>query len=81
MVDWEVTATTIFCDSVQDEVTIIVSEDGSVKCSGRQKYDTPSKDTIKTLKTKSKATGKQLSCVGINCVTVKQYLGKLLGEK
>ena len=47
MVDWEVTATTIFCESVNDEVTIIVSGDGAAKCSGRQKYEKPGKEEKK----------------------------------
>jgi hypothetical protein len=81
MVDWEVTATTIFCEAVDDEVTLIVSGNGSAKCSGRQKYDNPAKDTKKTLATKSKSSGKQLGCKGESCVTVKQYRDKMLGEK
>ena len=43
MVDWEVTATTIFCDDVDDEVTIIVNGNGTVKCTGAQKYATSNK--------------------------------------
>lgn len=70
MVDWEVTATTIFCDSVNDEVTIIVSGDGAVKCTGWQKYDKPVKEA-----------GKQRKCAGENCDAVKQYRDKLMGEK
>ena len=81
MVDWEVTATTIFCDDVGDEVTIIVNGDGAVRCSGRQRYEKPSKEDKKALKLKSRAAGKILSCKGDACASVKQYRDKWLGEK
>jgi hypothetical protein len=81
MVDWEVTATTIFCDAVDDEVTLIVSGTGTLKCSGRQKYENPGKDTKKLLIRKSKSGGKLLACKGEGCPTVKQYREKMLGEK
>jgi hypothetical protein len=38
MVDWEITATTIYCKAVDDEVTLLVSADGTCRCTGRQKY-------------------------------------------
>ena len=81
MIDWEVTATTIFCEAVDDEVTLIVSGNGAAKCSGRQKYENPKKDTKKALTAKSKASGKQLGCKGEGCAVVKQYRDKMLGEK
>ena len=34
MPDWQVTATTIFCDICRDEVTLLVYKDGRVKCTG-----------------------------------------------
>jgi hypothetical protein len=81
MIDWEVTATTIFCESVNDEVTIIVNRDGAVRCSGRQKYEKPGKEDKKTLKTKSRLMGKELACLGENCAAVKKYCDKMLSEK
>lgn len=81
MVDWEVTATTIFCESVNDEITVIVNADGAVKCSGRQKYEKPGKENKKALKTKSRSVGKPLACLGENCAVVEQYRDKMLGEK
>ncbi|MDD4860216.1 MAG: hypothetical protein PHR56_08485 [Dehalococcoidales bacterium] len=41
MFDWQVTATTVRCESVDDEVTIMVSRDGTVKCTGYQKSKKP----------------------------------------
>ena len=81
MVDWEVTATTIICEAVDDEVTLIVSGNGIAKCSGRQKYDNSKKETRKALAAKSKSSGKQLGCKGEICATLKQYRDKMLGEK
>ncbi len=81
MVDWEVTAKTIFCESVSDEVTIIVNGDGSVRCSGRQKYSHPTNDVKKSMKTRSKSSGKQIKCLGEDCAMVKQQRDKMLGEK
>jgi hypothetical protein len=77
MVDWEVTATTIFCQAVGDEVTLIVSGNGTAKCSGRQKYET----TKKSPSARSKSGGKKTECLGETCPTVKQYRDKMLGEK
>ena len=81
MTDWEITAKTIFCEAVDDEVTLIVSGNGDAKCSGRQKYDNPKKDIKKTIANKRKSNGKQPGCKGANCATVKQYRDKILGEK
>jgi hypothetical protein len=36
MVDWQITAATIYCDDVDDEVTVIVNRDGSVRCVRKQ---------------------------------------------
>ncbi|MFC1902066.1 GYD domain-containing protein [Chloroflexota bacterium] len=41
MVDWVITATTIYCDAVDDEVTLLVHKDGTVKCIGHSKYAKP----------------------------------------
>ena len=37
MVDWQVTAVTINCSAVAEEVTIIVKNDWSVQCTGFEK--------------------------------------------
>jgi hypothetical protein len=80
MVDWEVTATTIYCEAVDDEVTLIVNGAGTAKCTGRQKYENPLKDVRKTLAAKSRSLGRKLSCYGEQCAIVKQYRVKVAGE-
>ena len=55
MVDWQITATTIYCDAVDDEVTLGVYKDRSTKCTSYEKYGAPDKDTAKVMKKKSKS--------------------------
>ena len=81
MVDWEVTATTILCDDVDDEVTIIVNKDGTVTCTGSKKYLKPNKEKSKELKKKSRETGKPLSCKGDACSKVPRYRDELMSKK
>ena len=81
MVDWEITANTIFCDDVNDEVTLLISGNGTVKCTGRDKYARPTKYIAREIKQKSKQTGKQIRCLEDTCPRLPQYRDKLLGEK
>ena len=37
MPDWEVTATTVHCDAVDDEVTILVNGDATARCTVRDR--------------------------------------------
>lgn len=81
MVDWQVTATTIYCDAVDDEVTIIVSKDWSMKCTGYVKYGGTSGDALNLLKKKGKQLKRQLQCAGPECWRLAQYKDKLLAEE
>ncbi len=75
------TATTIYCDAVDDEVTLIVNKDGTSKCTGYKKYGNPDKETVRLLKMKSKQSGKRLSCEGPECHRVTQYRDRLFAEE
>lgn len=77
MVNWQVTAATIYCDAVDDEVTLLVYKDGSTKCTGYQKYSRADRDTAKTMKIKSKQLGRRLECEGLECYRVVQYRDRL----
>ena len=79
MVDWEITATTIYCDAVDDEVTLLAYGDGKAKCTGHEKYGNPSKETAKILKAKSKKLSRELGCTGAECSRLVQYRDRLLG--
>ena len=81
MVNWQVTATTIYCDAVDDEVTLLVHKDWSVKCTGYRKYGAPSKEILNLLKRKSKQLKRRLECTGRECRQVIQYREKLLAEE
>jgi hypothetical protein len=66
MVDWEITATTIYCEAVKDEVTLLVSADGTCRCTGRQKHARP---------------GGTSGCPPAECDIMVSYREKLLGEE
>jgi hypothetical protein len=71
MVNWQVTATTVYCDGVGDEVTIMVYKDGQTKCTGYAKYGQPE------LRSKRRKT----SCQGLDCSLVIGYRDKLFSEE
>jgi hypothetical protein len=81
MVDWQVTAITIHCDAVDDEVTIMVYKDWSTGCTGYRKYGEPDKETLNLLKKKGKQLKRQLECEGPECRRLVQYKDKLLAEE
>jgi len=80
MVDWQITAKTIYCDAVDDEVTIMVYNDWSVKCTGLEKYSTSREASVELVK-RSLAMKRSLDCQGINCIRVSQYKEQLLSEE
>ena len=77
MVDWLLTATTIYCDAVEDEVTFIAGKDGTIKCTGYNVYSSPSKKNIKMIKQKRKRLKKSIRCEGLDCHRIKEYENKL----
>jgi hypothetical protein len=79
--DWQVTATTIYCDAVDDEVTVLVYKDWSTRCSGYTKYREPAKATAAQLRKKGKRLGHKLGCEGLECHRVTQYKEKLAREE
>ena len=82
MAEWQVTATTIYCDAVDDDVTLIVDKDWNVKCTGYKKYSTGlSKKTAGILKQKSRQLGKSLKCEGPLDFRVTDYRDKLMAQE
>lgn len=74
MVDWQITATTIYCDAVADEVTLLVYKDGTVRCTGYAKYSDPGWG--------AEALKKQnLECQGMGCHWVTEYRDGLLSAE
>ena len=78
MTNWTMTATTIYCDAIGDEVTLIVYKDGRSKCTGYDKYRKPDKEIAKAIKIKSKQLGKKIKCDGLECYRILQYRDKVL---
>ena len=81
MVDWEITATTIFCEDVSDEVTLLLSGNGTVNCTGREKYARPAKQVLREMRQKSKKSGKQVKCLEDECPRLRRYRDGYLGGK
>ena len=82
MVDWQLTATSIYCDAVDDDVTIIVNGDWSTKCTGYNKYvENVTKEITAMLKKKNKKLGRQLKCEGPLDYRVTNYRDKLNSEE
>ena len=81
MVDWQVTATTIYCDAVDDDVTIMVYKDWSTKCTGYKKYgEGLNKETAQVLKKKAKRLGRNLGCEDPLDNRVTDYRDRLMAE-
>ncbi|AGG06484.1 MULTISPECIES: hypothetical protein [Dehalococcoides] len=81
MADWQITACTILCEAVCDEITIIVKEDGSVRCTAFDTYGSPSRDTLKEMAKKAKKCGHSLKCEGPLCHRVINYRDKIMNEE
>jgi hypothetical protein len=81
MVDWQVTATTIYCNAVDDEVTLMVYKDWSVKCTGYPKYGQANKGASNLLKKKGRQLKRALECEGPECQRAIQYRDKLKAEE
>ena len=81
MANWKMTATSIYCDAIDDEVTLVVYRDGESQCTGYNKFDKPDREISKALGIKSKQLGKQLRCDGLQCHRLLQYRDKVLAGK
>ena len=81
MVDWEITATTIYCDAVDDEVTFMVQADGATRCTGLDKYLEPGREVSREMNARSKKLGRKIACEGESCRRTKTYRDELMGKK
>lgn len=71
MVNWQITAKTIYCESAGEEVTIIVKKDWSVQCTGyRDRQEGPPNRTYTSAE-----------CEGTNCTRINQYRDQLKAEE
>jgi hypothetical protein len=80
--NWQMTATTIKCEAVIDEITIMVYPDGSVKCASYLKYGATDKKTLAALEKKAKKMGLAPKCEGPLCHRITDYRDKIMaGEE
>lgn len=70
MIDWQLTATTVYCTKIEGEVTIFVYKDGGVNCTGfgRQREN--------TVETHNRAI-----CTELMCQQVTGYRDRLFAEE
>lgn len=80
MADWQITANTINCKAVAEEVTITVKNDWSVKCSGCDKFATSRRAQLQLVE-RSMDLKRSLECKGIECDSIREYLEKLHAEE
>ncbi len=82
MMDWQVTATTIYCDAVDDDVTLIIDKDWNTRCTGYARYVTDlDKEKARTLKQKSRRLGRALKCEGPQDFRVTDYQDRLMARE
>ena len=82
MVNWQVTATTIYCDAVDNDVTIMVYQDRSARCVGYKKYiESITKETAKELKKRARKSGHELRCEGPECSRVIAFRDGVFAEE
>ena len=81
MTDWQITAKTIYCDAVEDEVTVMVYKNATVRCTGCKKYSEPNAITLGTIKEKSQRLKRPIKCEGEGCSHVTAYKETILAQE
>jgi (2Fe-2S) ferredoxin len=81
MMNWQVTAATIYCEAIDGEATVLVYKDGSVKCVSYQKYAEPDAEVVKSQLKKDRRFNRQLACQGPECHRLIQYRDRLFAEE
>jgi hypothetical protein len=81
MTNWQITAKTIFCEAVDDEVTVLVYKNGSTRCTGARKYNQPSSVTANLVREKTLRLKRPVKCDGEPCSAVMEYKNKILAEE
>ncbi|MFC1947670.1 hypothetical protein ACFLXY_07115 [Chloroflexota bacterium] len=71
MVNWQITAKTIYCESAGEEVTILIKKDWSVQCTGYLDRQEGSPNRVY----------EPVECEDLNCVKINQYLEQLKAEE
>jgi hypothetical protein len=80
MINWQITAKTIFCEAVDDEVTVLVNKDGSVRCTGCRKYEQPNDITRALVREKKRRLKRSVKCEGEGCARVTGYKNQIMAD-
>lgn len=76
------TTTTIHCNAVDDDVTIIIYKNWTTKCSGYTKYvENVNPETVEMLKKKAQQMRITLRCKGPKDCRVTDYMNILIGQE
>jgi hypothetical protein len=78
--NWQITATTVHCDFVDDYVTVMVNKDWSAKCVWYKRYKQKAFED-KKYKVDRKIRLKIDKCQGPDCSYVTGYRDKLIKEE
>ena len=78
--NWQITATTVRCEPVDDFVTIMVNKDWTVKCAWFNRYKQKALDNPKQ-KFDKKIKPKIEKCQGPECSYQTDYRDKLIKEE
>ncbi len=78
--NWQITATTIHCDYVDDDVTIMVDKDWTTRCTWYRRYKQKSLENRKQ-KFDQEIKLKIAKCLGTECPLALKYRDKLIQEE
>ncbi len=77
---WQITATTIKCDIVDDAVTLMVNRDWATRCTWYRRYKQKNVEEKKQ-KFENKIKHKIAECAGPDCPLAIKYRDKLIQEE
>ena len=81
MTEWQITAKTIYCEAVEDEVTVLIQKSGEAHCTGCRKYDQPNDLTRALVKEKTHRLKRIIECEGEDCPRVTGYRNQIMSGK
>ena len=81
MAGWQVTAKTIYCEAVDDEVTLMVYKDAAALCTGCKKYTRPNALTRAATREKTRRLKRPVKCRGEQCPRIIEYKTQILSEE
>lgn len=81
MTEWVMTATTIYCEAVEEEVTLMINRDGTARCTSHRKFAEATGEAARQINARAKRYGKKLACEGLECRRITEYRERLLASE